>query len=64
LTEDQKLYTAVDAGFIAQNVYLYCASQGLVSVVRGMFDHIKLAEILKLKPTQNIILTQTVGYPK
>jgi SagB-type dehydrogenase family enzyme len=64
LTEDQKITTAIDAGFIAQNVYLYCASQGLVSVVRGMFDHIKLTEILKLKPTQNIILTQTVGYPK
>ena len=64
LTEDQKLFTAVDAGFIAQNVYLYCASQGLVAVVRGMFDHIKLAEILKLKPEQKIILTQTIGYPK
>ena len=64
LTEDQKLYNAVDAGFIAQNVYLYCASQGLAVVVRGMFDHIKLTEILKLKPDQKVILTQTVGYPK
>ena len=64
LTEDQKLYSAVDAGFIAQNVYLYCASQGLAAVVRGMFDHIKLAEVLKLKSGQKVILTQTVGYPK
>jgi SagB-type dehydrogenase family enzyme len=64
LTEDQKTFSAIDAGFIAQNVYLYCASQGLAAVVRGMFDHIKLAEILKLKPEQKVILTQTVGYPK
>ena len=64
LTEDQKLYNAVDAGFIAQNVYLYCASQGLAAVVRGMFDRLKLTEILKLKPEQKVILTQTVGYPK
>jgi SagB-type dehydrogenase family enzyme len=64
LTEDQKTYSLVDAGFIAENVYLYCASQGLAAVVRGMFDHAKLTEILKLKPEQKVILTQTVGYPK
>jgi SagB-type dehydrogenase family enzyme len=63
-TEDQKTFSAIDAGFIAQNVYLYCASQGLATVSRGMFDHLKLSEILKLKPEQKIILTQTVGYPK
>jgi nitroreductase len=43
---------------------LYCSSQGLAVVVRGMFDHVKLTEILKLKPEQKVILTQTVGYPK
>ena len=64
LTEDQKTFSAIDAGFIAQNVYLYCASQGLATVSRGMFDHQKLAEILKLKPEQKVTLTQTVGYPK
>ena len=64
LTEDQKTFSAIDAGFIAQNVYLYCASQGLATVSRGMFDHEKLAEILKLKPEQKVTLTQTVGYPK
>lgn len=64
LSDDQKQFSDVDAGFIAQNVYLYCSSQGLVTVVRGMVDRIKLSEILKLKPEQKIILTQTVGYPK
>jgi len=64
LTEDQKTFSLVDAGFIAENVYLYCSSQGLAVVVRGMVDHVKLTEILKLKPEQKVILTQTVGYPK
>jgi len=63
LTEDQKTFSLIDAGFIAQNVYLYCASQDLSVVARGMFDSIKLTEILKLKPEQKVILTQTVGYP-
>jgi len=62
--EDQKLYSAADAGFIAQNVYLYCASQGLAVVVRGMVDRPALAKALNLRPEQKIILSQTVGYPK
>jgi SagB-type dehydrogenase family enzyme len=62
--EDRKFYSALDVGFIAQNVYLYCASQGLAVVVRGMVDRISLAQLLRLKSSQRIIAAQTVGYPK
>ena len=62
--EDRKLYSAADVGFIAENVYLYCASQGLAAVVRGSVDREKLSGALKLRPDQRIILAQTVGYPK
>jgi len=62
--EDRQLFTAADAGFIAQNVYLYCASQGLAVVVRGMIDRPQLARELNLRPEQKIILAQTIGYPK
>lgn len=58
------IFTSADAGFMAQNVYLYCASQGLAVVVRGLIPKEKLAEALKLKPEQKILLSQTVGYPK
>jgi len=61
---DAELYTATDVGFIAQNVYLYCASEGLVTVVRGSIDKPTLAKTLKLQPKQRIILAQSVGYPK
>ena len=61
---DADLYTAADAGFISQNVYLFCASEGLATVVRGSVDRITLAKALKLRPDQKIILAQTVGYPK
>jgi SagB-type dehydrogenase family enzyme len=62
--EDKTLWGAADVGFVAQNVYLYCASQGLAVVVRGMVDRQKLATALKLRPEQKIILAQTIGYTK
>jgi len=61
---DILMWSGADCGFIAQNVYLYCASQGLAVVVRGLVDKTKLAEELKLRPEQKIILCQTVGYGK
>lgn len=64
-TDDEKnLYTAADTGFIGQNVYLFCASEGLATVVRGSIDRAALAKIMKLRPEQKIMLAQTVGYPK
>jgi len=62
--EYQTLFTAADTGFIAQNVYLFCASEGLVTVVRGSVDREALAKLMKLRPDQKIMLAQTVGYPK
>lgn len=63
-SSDAQVYTAADVGFIAQNVYLYCASEGLVTVVRGSIDKPALAKTLNLQPQQKIILAQSVGYPK
>jgi SagB-type dehydrogenase family enzyme len=61
--EERAQYAGPDAGFIAQNVYLFCASEGLATVVRGMVDRSALAKRMKLGPDQRIILAQTVGYP-
>ena len=61
--EEQALYTAADTGLIAQNVYLFCASEGLSVVVRGSVDRPALAKVMKLRPNQKIMLAQTVGYP-
>jgi SagB-type dehydrogenase family enzyme len=56
--------TYADTGFISQNVYLFCASEGLATVARGSVDRAALAKTLKLRPDQAITLAQTVGYPK
>jgi SagB-type dehydrogenase family enzyme len=61
---DRDAYVAADAGFIAQNVYLFCASEGLATVVRGSVDRAALSKVMGLRPEQKIILAQTVGYPK
>jgi SagB-type dehydrogenase family enzyme len=62
--DDKTLYSAADAGFIAQNVYLFCASQDLACVVRGSIERDKLARTLQLRADQKIILAQSVGIPK
>ena len=53
-----------DAAFIAQNIYLYCASANLGCVVRGSVPDNNLASDLGLRPDQRIILAQTAGVPK
>lgn len=61
--QTKAVYSAADTGFIAQNVYLFCASEGLATVVRASVDRDKLAAAMKLRPDQRIVLAQTVGYP-
>jgi SagB-type dehydrogenase family enzyme len=61
--QDAQFYVATDTGFISQNVYLYCASEGLATVVRGFMDVSLLSAEMQLKSDQKIILSQTVGYP-
>ena len=60
---DRIFYPAADCGFISQNVYLFCASEGLGTVVRGMVDRPALAKKMGLRPDQRILLAQSVGYP-
>jgi len=59
----QETFAAVTAGAIAQNVYLYCASCGLGTVLRGWLNHHLLAEALSLNEDEKPLLAQTVGYP-
>jgi len=62
--EDKDLFSAAATGLISENVYLYCASEGLATVVRANIDKPALAKVMKLRPDQKIILAQSVGYPK
>ncbi len=55
-------FTNADVGFIAQNVYLFCASEGLASHFQTP-DRESLGKALQLKPQQHALFVQTVGYP-
>lgn len=57
-------YGSIAAGAMAQNVYLYCASAGLATVMRAWFDRAALARCMGLDEDRQILLTQTVGMPK
>ena len=57
-------YASAAAGAIAQNVYLYSASAGLVTVIRAWIDRSAIADALGLSHDQHVLLSQTVGYPK
>jgi hypothetical protein len=61
---DKATFAGAETGFIGQNVYLYCASEGLATVIRASIDKAPLAKALKLRPEQHIVLAQTVGYAK
>jgi nitroreductase len=61
--DERRLYSSVDTGFIGQNVYLFCASEGLATVFRGAIDYPKLNRALQLPDQQFVTFAQTVGYP-
>jgi nitroreductase len=61
--DQRALFSGACAGAIAQNVYLYCASAGLATVVRAWLDRAALAKALRLGDDQQVLLSQTVGYP-
>ena len=55
---------ATDCGFISQNIYLFCASENLSTVVRGWFEAEVVKNALKLEGNMQPILTQTIGKKK
>ncbi len=64
-SDEAKRNTAnINVGYISQNTYLFCASEGLVTGARGSVDRKGLGAKLNLRPEQTIILAQSVGYPK
>ncbi len=57
-------YASVAAGAISQNVYLFCASAGLATVLRAWIDRDAIAEALGLSHDAEVLLSQTIGFPR
>jgi SagB-type dehydrogenase family enzyme len=60
--DSDAVWSWTHTGFISQNVYLFCASEGLATVMRAIFDRDSLAERMGLDNSKHITLVQTVGY--
>ena len=56
-------YASAAAGAMAQNVYLFCASAGLATVIRAWIDRQALSQAMGLEADHQILLSQTVGRP-
>ena len=63
-SENTRLTAAMDGGIVNQNINIFCAAVGLVTVPRGTMDQAELKKALKLSDTQLLILNNPVGYPK
>ncbi len=63
-SESQLRASYANTGFIAQNVYLYCSSAGLVSVIRALFNEGELVKAMGLDESMKIILCHSIGYPQ
>ncbi len=61
--ESKQFYSGIDCGFVSQNVYLFCASENLNTVVMGMVDRDQVTQVLELKNAK-VLVSQTIGYPK
>jgi SagB-type dehydrogenase family enzyme len=61
MPEVEETWSYANAGCIAENVYLYCASEGLACIVRAMIDKDAAAKALQLRPDQKVLLTQTIA---
>jgi len=55
-------YAFATAGAMMQNVYLYCASAGLSTVIRAWFDRDALSKAMGLATDHQLMLCQTVGF--
>lgn len=53
----------MDAGFVAQNAYLFAASAGLNAVVRMMIPRNEIRELMGWEATMYPSLAMTMGYP-
>lgn len=62
--ERTNLMAAADAGYVSQNICLFCSANGLVTVPRGTMEFDQLRKVLKLNDTQLLLLNNPVGYKK
>jgi len=54
-------WSYANAAAIGENVYLFCASEGLACILRAFIDPEKISKSFELRPEQKPILTSTIA---
>ena len=62
--ERAERYLQIEAGAVAQNVYLQCAARGWATVLVGAFDDLALAAALGLPTGRVVLALMPVGRPR
>lgn len=57
------IFAGIDIGIVSQNISLFCAGHGLLTIPRAMMDTAALSTALGLKPSQRLLLNNAVGFP-
>jgi nitroreductase len=60
---ERQVTAALWIGHLSQNVYLFCAAEGLATFAHTDFDRASLGRLLGLEPGQQVMLAQAVGNP-
>lgn len=61
--EQARLMGAVDVGIVSQNIALFCAGTGLVTVPRASMNSNAISTLLGLNDETIVLLNNPVGYP-
>ena len=61
MKDTEVTWSFANTGFIAQNVYLWCASENLACIVRAFADKDEIKKALNLRPEQHFVLAQTIA---
>lgn len=59
--QDKKEFAGMTVGAMSNNIYLWCASEGLNTVTRASFDQAGMKKAMKLSDNEEVLLVQTVG---
>ncbi len=59
--QDKKEFAGMTVGAMSNNIYLWCASEGLNTVTRASFNQEGMKKAMKLSDTEEVLLVQTVG---
>lgn len=58
----RRTFTSVSAGSIAQNVHLFCASEGMATVIRAWIPRSEMKKAMHLRTGDQVLFSQTVGF--